>query len=97
MRKRLLERESKAIRHTIDGPLTERLYASLPFELTGAQRRAIGEIEHDLEPLAYLEEALCSEGDHSSSPAAILGVCVAKDVMSAERVRRAERRATRVA
>jgi ATP-dependent DNA helicase RecG len=48
MRKRMLERESKAIRHTVDGPLTERLYASLPFELTGAQRRAIGEIEHDL-------------------------------------------------
>src|SRR3954454_19735751 len=42
------ERESKAIRHTIDGPLTERLYSSLPFDLTSAQRRAIGEIEHDL-------------------------------------------------
>ena len=28
---------AEAIRHTIDGPLTERLYASLPFELTGAQ------------------------------------------------------------
>jgi ATP-dependent DNA helicase RecG len=48
MRKRMLERESKAIRHTVDGPLTERLYSSLPFELTGAQRRAIAEIEHDL-------------------------------------------------
>jgi len=48
MRKRMLERESKAIRHTIDGPLTERLYSSLPFDLTSAQRRAIGEIEHDL-------------------------------------------------
>jgi ATP-dependent DNA helicase RecG len=48
MRKRMLERESKAIRHTVDGPLTARLYASLPFELTAAQRRAIAEIEHDL-------------------------------------------------
>src|SRR3954470_1346581 len=48
MRKRMLERESKAIRHTVDGPLTERLYSSLPFDLTSAQRRAIGEIEHDL-------------------------------------------------
>ncbi len=48
MRKRMLERESKAIRHTVDGPLTERLYSSLPFELTAAQRRAIAEIEHDL-------------------------------------------------
>ena len=48
MRKRMLERESKAIRHRIHGPLTERLYSSLPFELTAAQRRAIAEIEHDL-------------------------------------------------
>ncbi len=48
MRKCMLERESKAIRHTIAGELTQRLYAALSFELTGAQRRAIGEIEHDL-------------------------------------------------
>jgi ATP-dependent DNA helicase RecG len=48
MRKRMLERESKAIRHTVDGRLTERLYSSLSFELTAAQRRAIAEIEHDL-------------------------------------------------
>jgi ATP-dependent DNA helicase RecG len=48
MRKRLLERESKAIRHQVGGELTERLYAALPFELTAAQRRAIAEIEHDL-------------------------------------------------
>jgi ATP-dependent DNA helicase RecG len=48
MRKRLLERESKAIRHTIDGELTARLYAALPYELTGAQRRVIAEIENDL-------------------------------------------------
>jgi ATP-dependent DNA helicase RecG len=48
MRKRLLERESKAIRHQVGGELTERLYATLPFELTGAQRRTIAEIEHDL-------------------------------------------------
>ena len=48
MRKRLLERESKALRHQVGGELTERLYVALPFELTGAQRRAIAEIEHDL-------------------------------------------------
>ncbi len=48
MRKRMLERESKAIRHTVAGELTERLYAAVPFELTGAQRRTIAEIEHDL-------------------------------------------------
>jgi len=48
MRKRLLERESKAIRHQVGGELTERLYAALPFDLTVAQRRTIAEIEHDL-------------------------------------------------
>ena len=48
MRKRKLERESKAIRHTIDGELTPRLSAALPYELTAAQRRVIAEIEHDL-------------------------------------------------
>ena len=48
MRKRLLERESKAIRHTIDGALTSRLYSAVPYELTGAQRKVIAEIESDL-------------------------------------------------
>ena len=48
MRKRMLERESKAIRHKVEGELTARLYSALPFELTGAQRKAITEIEHDL-------------------------------------------------
>ena len=48
MRKRLLERESKAIRHTIDGALTSRLYAAVPYELTSAQQKVIAEIENDL-------------------------------------------------
>jgi ATP-dependent DNA helicase RecG len=48
MRKRALERESKGIRHAIDGELTGRLRAALPYELTGAQQRAIAEIEGDL-------------------------------------------------
>ena len=48
MRKRMLERESKAIRHTVAGELTARLYAALPYELTGAQRRVIAEMENDL-------------------------------------------------
>jgi ATP-dependent DNA helicase RecG len=48
MRKRLLERESKAIRHNTGGELTARLYAALPYELTAAQRRVIAEIEKDL-------------------------------------------------
>jgi ATP-dependent DNA helicase RecG len=48
MRKRALERESKAIRHTLDGVLTERLRAALPYQLTAAQQRAMAEIDADL-------------------------------------------------
>ena len=48
MRKRALERESKAIRHDISGEFTARLRAALPYELTGAQQRAIAEIEADM-------------------------------------------------
>jgi ATP-dependent DNA helicase RecG len=48
MRKRAIERESKGIRHVIDGDLVGRLRAALPYDLTGAQQRAIAEIEADL-------------------------------------------------
>ena len=48
MRKRTLERESKGIRHVVDGQLVPLLRTSLPYELTGAQQRAIAEIEADL-------------------------------------------------
>jgi ATP-dependent DNA helicase RecG len=48
MRKRALERESKAIRHDAPGELTRRLRGRLGYPLTGAQRRVITEIEHDL-------------------------------------------------
>jgi ATP-dependent DNA helicase RecG len=48
LRKRAIERESRGIRHVVDGSLTRRLYGALPYELTGAQRRTIGEIEADL-------------------------------------------------
>ena len=48
MRKRAVERESKGIRHTVDGELVRRFHAGLPFPLTGAQHRAIAEIAADL-------------------------------------------------
>ena len=48
LRKRAVERESKGIRHVIEGELVRRFHESLPFELTSAQRRAIAEIEADL-------------------------------------------------
>jgi ATP-dependent DNA helicase RecG len=48
MRKRAIERESKGIRHVVEGELVDRFHAALPFPLPGAQRRAIAEIGADL-------------------------------------------------
>ncbi len=48
LRKRAVEREAKGIRHVIDGDLVPRFHAGLPFALTNAQQRAIGEIVADL-------------------------------------------------
>ena len=48
MRKRAVERESKGIRHVVDGELVRRFHGALPFPLTGAQQRAIAEIAGDL-------------------------------------------------
>jgi ATP-dependent DNA helicase RecG len=47
-RKRELERSTPGIVHPTGGALLARFHATLPFELTAAQRRAIDEIEHDL-------------------------------------------------
>jgi ATP-dependent DNA helicase RecG len=47
-RKRAYEREARGIRHDVNGELVQRFYAALPFPLTGAQRRAIAEVETDL-------------------------------------------------
>ena len=48
MRKRALEREQRGIRHDVSGELVGRLRAALPYSLTGAQERAIAEIDRDL-------------------------------------------------
>lgn len=47
-RKRMLERESAGFSHLTDGDLLKRFTRSLPFPLTGAQQRAIAEINVDL-------------------------------------------------
>ncbi|MDA0370936.1 MAG: ATP-dependent DNA helicase RecG [Actinobacteria bacterium] len=48
MRKRAIERESIGVRHVVDGPLVRRFLEHVPYSLTGAQRRVIGEIDADL-------------------------------------------------
>ncbi len=47
-RKRRVERQSKGVSHSIEGDLAERFVASLPFDLTAAQRRAIAEVRQDM-------------------------------------------------
>ena len=48
LRKRDLERSSQGLSHRIDGELVRRFHDALPYPLTRAQARAIGEIEADL-------------------------------------------------
>ena len=48
LRKRAMEREQRGLVHAVDGELVRRFYEALPYDLTGAQRRAIDEIEVDL-------------------------------------------------
>ena len=47
-RKRRIERETAGLAHSISGELVDRFRERLPFPLTGAQQRAIDEINHDL-------------------------------------------------
>ena len=47
-RKREIERTSVGIQHELGGELVRRFHEKLPFALTGAQQRAIREIEDDL-------------------------------------------------
>ena len=47
-RKREYEASSVGIRHDVPGELVRRFHERLPYELTGAQRRAIAEIDADL-------------------------------------------------
>ncbi len=48
MRKHAVARDAKGYRHVVPSPLVEKFLSALSFPLTGAQRRAIGEIETDL-------------------------------------------------
>jgi ATP-dependent DNA helicase RecG len=47
-RKRRVEQAERGVAHAVEGALVDRLIATLPFEPTGAQRRAIKEIAEDM-------------------------------------------------
>ena len=48
LRKQHQIEESHGVEHSADGHLVAEFIAALPYELTGAQRRTIGEIQHDM-------------------------------------------------
>lgn len=48
LRKRQVERTTVGVAHDLSGALVGRFHDALPYPLTGAQRRVIGEIEADL-------------------------------------------------
>ena len=75
LRKRALEREQRGFEHRTAGDLVQRFYDSLPYPLTGAQTRAIGEIFADLEsghPMHRLLQGDVGAGKTVVSVAAML-------------------------
>ncbi|MBS3909001.1 MAG: ATP-dependent DNA helicase RecG [Actinobacteria bacterium] len=60
-RKRRIESDLKGVAHKRDGVLTDGLLRSLPFELTGDQTSAIGEIQDDMERNSPMNRLLQGE------------------------------------
>ena len=68
-RKRRMERGARGVVHRVDGELTSAMAEALPFELTGAQRRAIKEIEEDMAVSRPMNRLL--QGDVGSGKTAV--------------------------
>ena len=75
MRKRAVEREANGISHRIGSPLMERFRGGLPFPLTGAQERAIAEIEADMAKAVPMHRLL--QGDVGAGKTLVALWCVA--------------------
>ena len=68
-RKRRMERGARGVAHEVDGELTAAFVEVLPFELTGAQRRAIKEIKEDMATSRPMNRLL--QGDVGSGKTAV--------------------------
>lgn len=74
-RKRAFEHDSTGIRHKVSGELVSRFEGALPFTLTGAQQRVIGEITDDLagpHPMHRLLQGDVGSGKTAVAVAAML-------------------------
>jgi ATP-dependent DNA helicase RecG len=74
MRKRAVERECEGIAHDVGSELLGRFRESLPFSLTGAQERAIQEIEADLAKAVPMHRLL--QGDVGSGKTLVALWCL---------------------
>jgi ATP-dependent DNA helicase RecG len=74
MRKRAVERECEGIAHDVGSKMLERFRESLPFSLTGAQERAIQEIEVDLAKAVPMHRLL--QGDVGSGKTLVALWCL---------------------
>jgi ATP-dependent DNA helicase RecG len=75
-RKRALEQDTGIV-HRIDGPLVDRFLSSLPFELTGDQRRTIDEILRDLGASSPMHRLLQGDVGSGKTVVALAALLVA--------------------
>jgi ATP-dependent DNA helicase RecG len=68
-RKRRMERAERGVAHVVEGDLARTFLAALPFELTGAQRRAMKEVADDMAQPRPMNRLL--QGDVGSGKTAV--------------------------
>ncbi|MBA3302297.1 MAG: ATP-dependent DNA helicase RecG, partial [Acidimicrobiia bacterium] len=78
-RKRDLERNARGIAHEVGGPLAGRFTERLPFPLTAAQQRALGEIQADLAGPVPMHRLLQGDVGSGKTVVALAALLVAVD------------------
>jgi ATP-dependent DNA helicase RecG len=79
LRKRSLERRSAGIAHDVGGEVVRSFHTRLPYDLTGAQRRVIEEIERDLARSHPMHRLLQGDVGSGKTVVAVSALLVAVD------------------